>query len=128
MGKQRRIFTPDFKFQIVLELLTGEKRAAQLCREHRISETSLSRWRQQFLEHGARAFEDGSGAPTEQERIAKLERMIGCLTMELAAAKKRQIGWTPCGDQAPDDPILVQHVFYTNAVRHSGHRTKHILL
>lgn len=42
MGKQRRVFTPDFKFQIVLELLTGEKRAAQLCREHRISETSLS--------------------------------------------------------------------------------------
>jgi transposase len=88
MGKRRRIFTPDFKFQIVLELLTGEKRAAQLCREHQISETSLSRWRQQFLEHGARVFEDGSGAPAEQERIAELERMIGRLTMELAAAKK----------------------------------------
>ena len=88
MGKRRRIFTPDFKFQIVLELLTGEKRAAQLCRERQISETSLSRWRQQFLEPGARVFEDGSGAPAEQERIAELERMIGRLTMELAAAKK----------------------------------------
>lgn len=88
MGKQRRVFTPDFKFQIVLELLTGEKRAAQLCREHRISETSLSRWRQQFLERGARVFEDGSGAGAEEERIAELERMIGCLTMELAAGKK----------------------------------------
>ena len=88
MGKRRRIFTPDFKFQIVLELLTGEKRAAQLCREHQISETSLSRWRQLFLEHGARVFEDGSGAPAEKERIAELERMIGRLTMELAAAKK----------------------------------------
>jgi transposase len=88
MGKQRCIFTPDLKFQIVLELLTGEKRAAQLCRVHRISETSLSWWRQQFLEHGARVFEDGSRASAEQERIAELERMIGRLTMELAAAKK----------------------------------------
>ena len=88
MGKQRRIFTPDFKFRVVLELLTGEKRAAQLCRKHRISETSLSRWRQHFLERGARVFEDGSGASAEQERIAELERMIGRLAMELAAAKK----------------------------------------
>jgi transposase-like protein len=88
MGKQRRIFTPDFKFQVVLALLTGEKRAAQLCREHQISETSLSRWRQQFLEDGAQVFEDGNGAAAEQERIAELERMIGRLTMELAAAKK----------------------------------------
>jgi len=88
MGKQRRIFTPDFKFRIVLELLTREKRPAQLCREHQISETSLGRWRQQFLEHGAQVFEDGHGVAAEQERIAELERMIGRLTMELAAAKK----------------------------------------
>ena len=88
MGRQRRVFTPEFKFRVVLELLTGEKRAAQLCREHQISETSLSRWRQAFLEHGARVFEDGGGTSAELERIAELERMIGRLTMELAAAKK----------------------------------------
>ena len=88
MGRQRRVFTPEFNFQVVLELVTGEKRAAQLCREHRISETSLTRWRQEFLEHGARVFEDGSGTSAELERIAELERMIGRLTMELAAAKK----------------------------------------
>ena len=45
MGRQRRVFTPEFNFQVVLELVTGEKRAAQLCREHQISETSLRRWR-----------------------------------------------------------------------------------
>jgi transposase-like protein len=84
--KKRRSFTPDFKFQIVLELLTGEKTAAQLCREHRISETSLSRWRQQFLEQGASVFGRKDESSAEQERIAELERMIGRLTMELTAA------------------------------------------
>jgi transposase-like protein len=86
--KKRRNFTPAFKFQAVLELLTGEKSAAQLCREHQIGETSLSRWRQQFLERGARVFENKSENVAEKERIAELERMIGRLTLELAAAKK----------------------------------------
>jgi transposase-like protein len=88
VSKKRRSFTPDFKFQIVLELLTGEKSAAQLCREHRISETSLSRWRQQFLEQGASVFGRKDESSAEQERIAELERMVGRLTMELTAAKK----------------------------------------
>jgi transposase len=86
--KKKRDYTPQFKFQLVLKLLTGEKRAAQICREHQVSETSLSRWRQQFLDNGAKAFESESGSSIEQERIAELERMVGRLTMELAAAKK----------------------------------------
>ena len=88
MAKQRRTFTPDFKFQLVLELLTDEKSAAKLCREYQVSETSLSRWRQHFLKQGARVFDSDSGRSAQQERIAELERMVGRLTMELAAAKK----------------------------------------
>ena len=88
MTKKKRDYTPQFKFQLVLKLLTGEKRAAQICREHQVSETSLSRWRQQFLDNGAKAFESENGSSMEQERIVELERMVGRLTMELAAAKK----------------------------------------
>jgi transposase len=88
MAKKQRDYTPDFKFQLVLQLLTGEKRAAQLCREHQVSETSLSRWRQQLLDNGAKVFENKDSASTEQDRIAELEQMIGRLTMKLAAAKK----------------------------------------
>lgn len=95
MSKKRRTFTSDFKFQVVLELLTGEKQAVQLCREHQISETSLSRWRQQLLEQGARVFESNNGSSAEQERIAELERMVGRLAMELAAAKKAS-HWLNC--------------------------------
>jgi transposase len=93
--KKKREYTPQFKFQLVLKLLTGEKRAAQICREHQVSETSLSRWRQQFLDNGARAFESENGSSIEQERIAELERMVGRLTMELAAAKKVS-DWLDC--------------------------------
>lgn len=88
MTKRKRDYTPEFKFQLVLQLLTGEKRAVQLCREHQVSETSLSRWRQDFLENGPRAFQSDNGSSADQERIAELERLVGRLTMELAAAKK----------------------------------------
>ena len=56
----------------MLKLLTGEKRAAQLCREHQVSETSPSRWRQQFLDSGAKVFGSDVGAWTAQQRLLLL--------------------------------------------------------
>jgi len=88
MSKKSRDYTPEFKFQRVLQLLRGEKRVVQLCREYQVSEASLNRWRQQFLENGARAFIAPGQSSLEQERIVELERMVGRLTVELAAAKK----------------------------------------
>jgi len=89
MNEKRRTFTPEFKFQVVLDLLTGQKRAAHLCREHQISETSLSRWRQEFLDKGPQVFVSSElTASVERARIAELERMVGRLMMELDAAKK----------------------------------------
>lgn len=89
MRKRPRTFTPEFKFQRVLEVVTGAKSPGQVCREHQIAESLFSRWRQQFLENGAKAFESPR-SPTRDDaaRIAELERVIGQLTLELAAAKK----------------------------------------
>ena len=92
MTRKKRDYTAEFKFQLVLKLLTGKQRAVQLCRQHQVSETSLSRWRQQLLDNGAKAFESDTGTSAEQERIAELERMVGRLAMELAAAEKLS-GW-----------------------------------
>lgn len=55
--KKRRSYSAEFKFQIVLEILRGEKSAAQICRDHNLRENLLSRWKQAFLERGASIFE-----------------------------------------------------------------------
>lgn len=34
---KRRKFTPEFKSQVVLQLLSGEKSMAELCREHQLT-------------------------------------------------------------------------------------------
>lgn len=93
MGKKRRTFTPEFKFQVVMELLTGQKRPVELCREHQLHDSTLNRWVQQFRERGAEIFApDGQGNSVDQARIAELERMVGRLTMELEAEKKPPVG------------------------------------
>jgi len=48
MAKPRK-FSPEFKAKIVLAALRGERTLAALCRQHRLSDTVISRWKQQQL-------------------------------------------------------------------------------
>ena len=86
--RTRRNFSAEFKAKVVLQLLSGEKNHAELCREHRLSSQMLGTWKQQFLDNASRVFESGQGENAEQERIAELERMVGKLAMQLEIAKK----------------------------------------
>jgi transposase-like protein len=85
--KSRRKFSAEFKTQAVLQMLSGEKSLAEVCREHQLTAQMVGNWKQQFLAHASRAF-DSEVNPAEQARIAELERMVGKLTMELEIAKK----------------------------------------
>lgn len=87
MSKRRR-FSAEFKSQVVLELLSGEKSMAELCRAHQLSSQMVGNWKQQFLAAAPQAFEKSGEPSAEQAHIAELERMIGRLTMELEIAKK----------------------------------------
>lgn len=87
MAKPRE-FKSDFKARIVLQVLTGTKSAAQVCREHKIHEQLFTRWKNQFLERASLVFDRPGQEPESVERIAELERLIGRLTLELEIAKK----------------------------------------
>ena len=81
--------SPEFKFQVVMELLSGRKRRVEILREHQLSDSTLERWCQQFQERGPRIFNrDDRGRSGDEERIAELERVIGRLTVEFEASKK----------------------------------------
>jgi transposase len=93
--QKHRIFKPEFKARVILQILTGEKSAAQICREHKLSDQSIANWKKQFLENADTIFDQAREASDEQGRIAELEQMIGRLTMELEAAKKASLLLTP---------------------------------
>lgn len=91
MTKKRRKYTPDYKFETVMESLRGEKSKAQICRDRNITESLLYRWQQDFLEKGPGLFADQQQSNLlgdKEAQIADLEQMVGRLTMELEALKK----------------------------------------
>jgi len=88
---KRRKFTPEFKAQVVLEVLSGAKKPAQACREYQIRDSLLCRWKRDFLERAPQIFEQEKAQDTSRSRIAELERMVGRLTMELEISKKASL-------------------------------------
>jgi transposase len=85
---KRRVFTPEFKARVVLEILAEQKSIAQASREYGIKDTVLSRWKQQFVERSPQVFERGKDEDDRDQRIAELERMVGRLAMEIEMSKK----------------------------------------
>ena len=85
---KRRTFSPEFKLRVILEMLSGAKTNAQICREHQIASTVVSAWKEQFLAAAPTIFATPASQSKEQERIAELERLAGRLTLELEIAKK----------------------------------------
>jgi len=87
----RRVYTPEFKTNAVLAVLSGAKTAAEICREHRIKESVLSRWKQKFIVEASQVFSETSDRQQSEARIQELERMVGRLAMELEIAKKASL-------------------------------------
>ncbi len=87
---ERKTYSAEFKKKVVLELISGEKGLLQASREYEIKDTTLSRWKAEFLERAASLFEPlpNRAEAEDKQRIAELEKMVGRLTMELEAAKK----------------------------------------
>ncbi len=74
---KRRDFTSEFKLQCILDMLSGRRSPAQICREHNQSESSLSRWRNQFMESAPKIFDNGSFSESaESQRMSELERLV----------------------------------------------------
>ena len=96
MGRNRK-YTAEFKSQVVLEILSGEKSVLQVSREHKIKDSLLYRWKSEFVERAPQLFTSGGRDGEQQaleDQVAELERMVGRLTMQLEIAKKASAYWT----------------------------------
>ena len=91
--KSPRTFAREFKLDLCRQIQSGQKRPAQLCREHQITEGLLLRWRREYEQRGEVAFsakENPEASATEplEQKIAQLERFCGQLSLENALLKK----------------------------------------
>lgn len=95
MSKTRRNFTAQFKANLVLELLKGEKDLNTLATENQIQPNLLRNWKKEFLENAAAVFDDKreeglkdklADARREKDAYAK---KVGQLTMQVDWLKKK---------------------------------------
>jgi transposase-like protein len=86
--KTRRQFTPEFKAQVVLDILTGVQSPAEACRKHQLSPNLPSLWKTAFLERAPLVFQADEQRDGLEARIAELERVLGRLTLENEVLKK----------------------------------------
>ena len=85
----------DVKLKIVLSVLAGESSMAEAARRHGVSDTSIGKWKEQFLaggrsglEHGAATAKPTGAEARMAEEIDDLTRALGEAHVELRALKR----------------------------------------
>ena len=80
-------YSPKLKFQIVLELLPGDKTAGQVAKAYGVHPNSANAWKRTLLEKGPEIFAQDSTVGQYGRRIADLERLLGKKEVEIALSR-----------------------------------------
>ena len=83
----KRKYAAKFKFQVVLEILRGQKEIGQVARAYGVHPITLGLWKKEFLEHGPEVFGGSETVRGYDQKIRELERLLGQKEVELALFK-----------------------------------------
>ena len=87
-GETQKIH-PEFKAEVVFEVLSGGSSQAEVCRRHNLNENQLSEWKRHLLENAASLFAStDKRSSDDQKRIAHLEQLVGGMAVALDIQKK----------------------------------------
>jgi transposase-like protein len=86
--KPRRKFTPEYKAKLVLEMLSGQRSAAEVARKEGIKDALLYEWRAEFIRNAPMIFITPNGDSQQEHKVTELEQVIGRLTIENEVLKK----------------------------------------
>lgn len=85
--KRSKRYSPRLKFQVVLEALREIKSVGQIAKAYDIHPTSIHHWKHDFLAKGPELFARRNIVSKYEEKVAKLERIIGQKEVENAILK-----------------------------------------
>lgn len=88
------------KLRIVLSILAGETTVAAAARKAKVSEVSVGRWKQQFIEAGRAGLIPG-GTPGPNARERELQARVDELTTALGEAHVELQVWKKAADRLP---------------------------
>ena len=84
MGTKRKQHSADFKAQVAMAALAGDKTLAELASEFGVHPTMISTWKQELVKNAKELFERGNQKKSAdpQAVIDHLHRKIGQLQVE----------------------------------------------
>jgi transposase-like protein len=83
----KRKYSAKFKFQVVMELLRGQKEIGQVARAYGVHPITLGLWKKEFMEHGPEVFGGGDTVRGYEQKLRDLERLLGQKEVEIALYK-----------------------------------------
>jgi transposase len=91
----------DFKARVVLSVLRGEMTGAEAARRHGVSETSIGKWKEQFIAAGRAGLEPSGPARVSGEQtrltaqVEDLTHALGEAHVELRLLRREGAGLPP---------------------------------
>ena len=89
----KKTYTPEFKAQVVREILSEQKTMAEIASEYGVHPVQLSQWKKAALENLAAVFVDDRKAAKQQrlqeQKMDQLYSQVGKLTTQLEWLKKK---------------------------------------
>jgi len=83
MGTRRKQHSAEFKAQVAVAALAGDKTLAELASEYGVHPTMISTWKQELVKNARELFERGNKKAVDpQAVIDHLHRKIGQLQIE----------------------------------------------
>jgi transposase len=85
-------YSAKFKFQVVMEVLSGDKSSAQVAKVYGVHPNTVNAWKQTLLEKGPEIFAHDSTVAEYERRMGELERLIGKKEVEIALSPALRAG------------------------------------
>jgi transposase-like protein len=82
MNKTRKRYSSEVKLQAALRLLKGEASTVEIAKEIGCHPTIIAEWKERLLANAPKIFESAAAEDDKARHIAKLERLIGKLTVQ----------------------------------------------
>jgi len=85
-------FTPEQKYEIIIESLNSNITVAELRRKHGVAPVNFRKWREKFLEGGKRSLGESNNGNDYEKEIDDLKKIIGEQSLIINELKKYQKG------------------------------------
>ena len=96
MQKKVKQYTAEFKTQVALEAIKGDKTIAQLASEYEISNKNIQNWKKEVLENAEMIFKRSKSERTHKAELQEKDKLIdnlykevGDLTVQVKWAQKK---------------------------------------